>query len=58
MPLLSVCVPMTFYPLKLPVPELPSGEPGSLSYSQLDEQQFSRGEHSKLKPLVPGRYIC
>lgn len=30
----------------------------SVRYSQFDEQQFSRGEHSKLKPLVPGRYIC
>lgn len=30
----------------------------SVRYSQLDEQQFSRGEHSKLKPLVPGSYIC
>lgn len=53
-----VCASDILYPLKLPVPELPSGESGSLSFSQLDEQQFSRGEHSKLKPLVPGRYIC
>lgn len=30
----------------------------SVRYSQLDEQQFSRGEHSKLKPLVPGSQIC
>lgn len=53
-----VCANDILDPLKLPVPELPSGEPGSLSYSQLDEQQFSRGEHSKLKPLPQGRYIC
>lgn len=57
-PARCVCASDILYPLKLPGPELPSGEPGSLSYSQLDEQQFSRGEHSKLKPLVPGRYIC
>lgn len=30
----------------------------SVRYSQLDEQQFSRVEHSKLKPLVPASYIC
>lgn len=30
----------------------------SVRYSQLDVQQFSRSEHSKLKPLIAGSYIC